>query len=220
MRGLYGASPVFEDRSEAGERLARILERYRDESPVVYALPRGGVPVGYEIARALGAPLEVLVARKLGAPGQPELGIGAVAAGGVRVLNWPLVERLGVPDEHIEQVTSEERAEADRRTELLRGGREEIEARGRTAIIVDDGLATGATARAAIEALRQRGPRRIVVAVPVCAAQTEAEIRAEVDDMVALEIPEQLGAIGFWYYDFEQVSDEEALELLENARSG
>lgn len=217
---MYGASPVFEDRSEAGERLARILERYRDESPVVYALPRGGVPVGYEIARALGAPLEVLVARKLGAPGQPELGIGAVAAGGVRVLNWPLVERLGVPDEHIEQVTADERAEADRRTELLRGGREEIEARGRTAIIVDDGLATGATARAAIEALRQRGPRRIVVAVPVCAAQTEAEIRAEVDDMVALEIPEQLGAIGFWYYDFEQVSDEEALELLESARSG
>lgn len=216
---MYGANPVFEDRFEAGERLARILERYREESPVVYALPRGGVPVGYEISRALGAPLEVLVARKLGAPGQPELGIGAVAAGGVRVLNWPLVERLGVPDEHIEQVTAEERSEAERRTELLRGGREEIEAQGRTAIIVDDGLATGATARAAIEALRQRGPRRIVVAVPVCAAQTEEEISAEVDEMVALEIPEQLGAIGFWYYDFEQVSDEEALELLESARS-
>ncbi|MDN5698669.1 MAG: phosphoribosyltransferase [Rubrobacter sp.] len=217
---MYGASPVFENRREAGERLARILLPYRDDSPVVYALPRGGVPVGYEISRALGAPLEILAARKLGAPGQPELGIGAVAAGGVRVLNWPLVERLGVPDEHIEQVTSEERAEAERRTEFLRGGRDEIDAQGRTAIVVDDGLATGATARAAIEALRQRGPRRIVVAVPVCAAQTEEEISAEVDEMVCLEISEQLGAIGFWYYDFEQVTDEDALELLESARSG
>lgn len=215
---MYGASPVFENRAEAGERLARTLEVYRDESPIVYALPRGGVPVGYEISRALGAPLEVIVARKIGAPGQPELGIGAVAAGGVRVLNWPLIERLGVPDEHIEHVAAEETAEAERRTELLRGGRGELDVRGRTAIVVDDGLATGATARAAIEALRHREPRRVVVAVPVCAAQTEEEIQAEVDEMVCLETTEQLGAIGFWYYDFEQVTDEEALELLERAR--
>jgi predicted phosphoribosyltransferase len=217
---MAGSSHIFGDRFEAGELLARLLEGYRAESPVVYALPRGGVPVGYEISRALGAPLEVLVSRKLGAPGQPELGIGAVTSDGVRFLNGPLVEHLGVPDEYVERVTAGESGEAARRARLLRGDHPELEAGGRTAIIVDDGLATGATARAAVESLRRRGARRIVLAVPVCAAQSEAEIREEADDVVCLESPERLGAIGFWYRDFSQVTDEEALELLWRTRSG
>lgn len=217
---MRGSGPAFADRFEAGERLARLLEDYREESPVVYALPRGGVPVGYEISRALDAPLEVLVSRKLGAPGQPELGIGAVTADGVRFLNVPLVEHLGVPEEYVEEITAEESGEAARRARLLRGDRAEIEARDRTAIVVDDGLATGATARAAVEALRRRGARSIVLAVPVCATQTEDELRSEVDDIVCLESTERLGAIGFWYRDFSQVTDEEALALLERTRPG
>lgn len=220
MTGLRGFSTPFKDRSEAGKRLARLLEGYREESPIVYALPRGGVPVGYEISCALEAPLEVLVSRKLGAPGQPELGIGAVTSDGVRYLNRPLVEKLGVSDDYVERITAEESGEASRRTRVLRGDHPELEARGRTAIVVDDGLATGATARAAIRTLRGRGARRIVLAVPVCAAQTEGEIRSEVDEMVCLQSTERLEAIGFWYRDFSQVTDEEALKLLERTRSG
>lgn len=217
---MRGADSAFENRFEAGKSLARSLEDYREESPVVYALPRGGVPVAYEISRALGAPLEVLVSRKLGAPGQPELGLGAVSSDGVRFLNRPLIEQLGVPEEYVERVTAEESDEADRRVRLLLGDHPEISARGRTAIVVDDGLATGATARAAIESLRRREARRIVVAVPVCAAQTEDELRPEVDGLVCLRSPDGLGAIGLWYRDFTQVTDEEALELIERARGG
>lgn len=212
--------PAFEDRFEAGERLARLLEVYRAESPVVYALPRGGVPVGFGVSRALGAPLEALVARKLGAPGQPELGIGAVTSDGVRFLNDPLVERLGVTDDYVERIAAAESEEAARRALMFRGDHPELQVRDRTAIIVDDGLATGATARAAVESLRRRGARRIVVAVPVCAAQSEAEIRDEADDVVCLESPENLGAIGFWYRDFSQVTDGEVLDLLRRTRSG
>ncbi|WP_047864012.1 phosphoribosyltransferase [Rubrobacter aplysinae] len=217
---MAASSHIFNDRLDAGRRLARLLEGYREESPVVYALPRGGVPVGYEISRFLGAPLEVLVSRKLGAPGQPELGIGAVTSDGVRFLNRTMVEHLGVSEEYVERVTAEESEEADRRARLLRGEHPELEARGRTAIIVDDGLATGATARAAVESLRRREARRIVLAVPVCAAQTEAEMLSEADDLVSLELPESLGAIGFWYRDFTQITDEEALDLLRRTRSG
>jgi putative phosphoribosyl transferase len=216
---VRGFGPAFEDRFEAGERLARLLEGYRGESSIVYALPRGGVPVGYEISRTLGAPLEVLVSRKLGAPGQPELGIGAVTSDGVRYLNEPLVEHLGVPEEYVEEITAEEAGEATRRARMLRGDYPELEVRGRTAIVVDDGLATGATARAAARSLRRRGARSIVLAVPVCAAQTEDELLSEVDEIVCLESTKRLGAIGFWYRDFSQVTDEEALELLERTRS-
>jgi len=215
---MAGASNIFGDRLEAGERLARLLEGYHAESPVVYALPRGGVPVGFGISHSLGAPLEVIVSRKLGAPGQPELGIGAVTSDGVRFLNRPLVEHLGVPEEYVERVTEEESEEASRRARLLRGDRPEPEVGGRTAIVVDDGLATGATARAAMESLSRRGASRIVVAVPVCAAQTLRELRSEGYEVVCLESPENLGAIGFWYQDFSQVTDEEASELLERAR--
>jgi putative phosphoribosyl transferase len=215
---LFGFPP-FEDRRDAGRRLAGKLARFMDERPVVFALPRGGVPVGYEISRSLGAPLDVFVSRKLGAPDQPEFGIGAVAAGGVRVLNRDVVRRLGIPDNYIEQITARETAEVDRRLRYFRGQRPEPEVVGRTAILVDDGLATGVTARAAVEALRRRRPRRLVLAAPVCAAQTAEHFRTKVDELVCLESPTDLGAIGFWYRDFEQTSDEEVVELLERARS-
>lgn len=215
---MFGERTVFEDRQDAGRRLAGMLERYRDDAPVVLAMPRGGVPVGYEVARALNAPLDVIVARKLGAPDQPELAIGAVAPGGARVLNELLVQRLGIPDYYLERITEKETDEAERRLRYFRGGRPEPELQDRTAILVDDGLATGATARAAIRAVRERSPRRIVLAVPVCAAQSAEVIEPEVDALVCVERPGDLEAIGFWYRSFEQTPDEEVVRLLEAAR--
>jgi putative phosphoribosyl transferase len=213
-----GSKKSFRDREDAGRRLAERLSRHRDEDPVVLALPRGGVPVAYEISLSLGAPLDVLLARKLGAPGREEFGIGAVAQGGVRVLNEEAVRELGIPEGYIERIAKKETEEIGRRLALLRGDRPEPEVGGRTAILVDDGLATGVTARAAIEALRLREPRRLVLAVPVCAAQTAKTVRSEVDEFVCLEAPADLMAIGFWYEDFYQVPDEEVLELLDRAR--
>lgn len=207
----------FSGREQAGEMLAERLFGYRNEQPVVFALPRGGVPVGFEVARRLGAPLEVIVARKLGAPGQEELGIGAVAPEGVRVLNERVIAQLGVGEDYLEWVTSRERQEMERRMRMFGGGHSG--ARGRTAILVDDGLATGMTAWAAIESLRQREPRRLILAVPVCAAQMAEAIRPQVDELLALDLPSDLGAIGFWYENFEQVSDGEVRRLLAEARN-
>jgi putative phosphoribosyl transferase len=211
--------PPFEDRRDAGRRLAGKLFRFKDERTVIFALPRGGVPVGYEISRGLEAPLDVIISRKLGAPGQPEFGIGAVAAGGVRVLNQDVVRRLGIPDDYVQEITAQELAEVGRRLRYFRGERPETEVEGRTAILVDDGLATGVTARAAVQALRLRKPRHLVLAAPVCAAQTASLFKTTVDELVCLESPSDLGAIGFWYRNFEQTSDEEVVELLERAGS-
>jgi putative phosphoribosyl transferase len=218
LAGMFGGGPPFRDRRDAGSKLARPLERYRGERPVVFALPRGGVPVAYEVALALDAPLDVLVARKLGAPDQPEFGIGAVAPGGVRVLNEGAVRRLGIPEEYLDWITAQETAEVGRRLRHFRGDLPELEVAGRTTILVDDGLATGVTARAAVGALRLRGPGRLVLAAPVCAAQTAESLRPEVDDLVCLRCPPDLGAIGFWYADFDQTPDEEVVGLLEEAR--
>jgi putative phosphoribosyl transferase len=218
LLGMLQGGPPFRDREDAGRRLAARLARYRDERPAVFALPRGGVPVAFEISRSLEAPLDVFVSRKLGAPGQPEFGIGAVAPGGVRVLNADVVERLGIPDDYLEAVTRTETAEVERRLRHFRGDRPEPEVAGRTVILVDDGLATGVTARAAVESLRRLGPRRLVLAAPVCAAQTAELLALEVDELVCLESPSDLGAIGFWYGDFSQTSDEEVIELLERSR--
>jgi putative phosphoribosyl transferase len=217
LKMFYG-DPPFEDREDAGRRLAERLVRYRDEHPIIFALPRGGVPVGYEIAHALDAPLDVFVARKLGAPGQPEFGIGAVAPGGVRVLNEDVVQRLGIPDDYLERITERETEEVERRVRHFRGERPEPAVGDRTVILVDDGLATGVTARAAVKALREREPRRLILAVPVCAAQTAELLGPEVDELICLEALPDLGAIGFWYRDFSQTSDEEVIELLARAR--
>jgi predicted phosphoribosyltransferase len=208
----------FRDREDAGRKLAERMAGYRGESPIVLALPRGGVPVGYEIAHALEAPLDIFITRKLGAPGREEFGIGAVAQGGVRVLNERAVEALKIPEEYIERVAKEETEEIERRLLILRGDRPEPEVEGRTAVLVDDGLATGVTARAAVEALRRRNPGRLVLAVPVCAAQSVELLRPEVDEMVCLEAPSNLMAISLWYQTFYQVEDEQVVELLERAR--
>jgi putative phosphoribosyl transferase len=209
---------LFEDREDAGRRLAERLMPYADENPVVFALPRGGVPVGAEVSRFLGAPLEVIVARKLGAPGQPEFGIGAVAPGGVRILNERAVRALRIPEDYLEQVSIRESEEVDRRLRLFRGDRPYPELQTRTAILVDDGLATGVTARAALLALYRMNPRRLVLAVPVCAPQTAEALRPETDDLICLLAPPDLEAVGLWYRNFEQVPDEEVVRLLEEAR--
>jgi predicted phosphoribosyltransferase len=212
-------SPPFEDRRDAGRKLAAKLSRFRDERCVVFGLPRGGVPVGYEISRSLGAPLDVFVSRKLGAPGQPEFGIGAVAAGGVRVLSTDVIRRLGISEEYVERITAQEVAEVNRRLRFFRGGRPEMVVEGRIAILVDDGLATGVTARAAVEALKLRKPGRLILAAPVCAAQTAELFLSRVDELLCLASPSDLGAIGLWYKNFDQTTDEEVVRLLEKARN-
>jgi len=216
---LPGAEILFEDRGDAGRRLAERLAPYADEHPVVFALPRGGVPVGAEVARSLGAPLEIIVSRKLGAPGQPEFGIGAVAPGGVRILNERAVRALDIGEDYLNLISTRESAEDERRLRHLRGeGRPYPDLAGRTAILVDDGLANGVTARAALLALNRLNPRRLVLAVPVCASQTANLLRPETDDLICLLDPPDLEAIGLWYRDFDQVPDGEVVRLLEEAR--
>jgi putative phosphoribosyl transferase len=212
------AEILFEDRLDAGRQLAERLAPYAEERPVVFALPRGGVPVGAEVSRSLGAPLEVIVSRKLGAPGQPEFGIGAVAPSGVRVLNERAVRALGIEEDYLEMISARELAEAERRLKLFRGDRPYPDLERRTAILVDDGLATGVTARAALLALRRMNPRRLVLAVPVCALQTAELLRPEADDLICLLAPANLEAVGLWYRNFEQTSDEEVVRLLEEVR--
>ncbi|EYF01374.1 phosphoribosyltransferase [Chondromyces apiculatus] len=204
----------FQDRADAGRQLAARLAHLRPQNPLVVALPRGGVPVGCEIARALGAPLDVLIARKIGAPGHAELGIGAVAQGGAFYLNAETVAMLGVTREYIEGVARSEFAEIDRRLKAYRGDRPPLDVYGRVVILVDDGLATGATTRAAIRSLRKQVPKSLVLAVPVCAADTAADVRREVDDVVCTMIPASFQAVGLWYRDFTQTSDEEVVDLL------
>ena len=206
---------LFRDRSEAGRLLAAKLTAYAKRPDVlVLGLPRGGVPVAYEVAQALGAPLDVFVVRKLGVPGYEELAMGAVATGGVRVLNDQLVKRLGIPSAVIDAVAAQERQELTRRERLYREGRRPPNLRGRTVILVDDGLATGATMHAAIEALRQLQPARIVVAVPTASPEACEEMKAKVDDVICAITPEPFTAVGRWYQDFSQTTDEEVRGLL------
>jgi len=210
---------LFHDRVEAGRRLAEKLGRYANQPDVlVLALPRGGVPVGYEVARALGAPLDLFLVRKLGLPGQEELAMGAIASGGARVLNRGLLERLRIPMEMVERVAADEERELARREQAYRGAHAPPAVRGRTVILVDDGLATGATMHAAAAALRQLGPARIVVAVPVGAPSTCEDFRDDADEIVCAETPEPFLAVGQWYEDFSQTSDEEVRHLLESSR--
>ena len=208
-------SGLFRNRREAGRLLAQKLAHHANRPNVlVLALPRGGVPVAYEVARALNAPLDVFIVRKLGVPGYEEVAMGAVATGGVRVLNDNIVSGLGIPDYVIDAVAARELEELKRRERVYRGGRPPPDVRGRTVILVDDGLATGATMLAAIKALRQLQPARIVVAVPTAAPDTCEALRAEVDEVICAITPEPFHAVGRWYEDFSQTTDEEVRELL------
>ncbi len=209
---------AFPNRAEAGRLLAEKLENYVGRSDVVVlGLPRGGVPVAYEVAQRLGAPLDVFVVRKLGVPGFEELAAGAIASGGVRVLNEDVVRALPNADQLIESVTERETVELERREQIYRDGRPAPELRDRVVILVDDGLATGATMRAAVAALRQRGVAKIVVAAPVGAPDTCRELEQEADETICAIAPEFFQAVGQYYEDFSQTSDEEVRELLSRA---
>jgi len=209
---------MFTDRRQAGRRLAEALERFRDEQPLVIALPRGGVPVGFEVAKALGAPLDILLVRKLGAPFRPEYGIGAIAEGGIRFVRERDAELIGVGEQELEALVAEESAELKRRQLLYRGAREPLPVEGRTAILVDDGIATGGTAVAAGQALRARGAARVVLAVPVAPPGTEERLAGDFDEVVCLEQPDGFFGIGQFYVDFGQLEDAEVTELLKAAR--
>ena len=210
----------FADRRHAGTRLAAQLASYANRSDLlVLGLPRGGVPVAYEVARALHAPLDVFLVRKLGVPGDEELAMGAIASGGVRILNEEVTSRIHISDSTIDEVAGREQRELERRERLYRGDQAGPDVQGRTVILVDDGLATGSTMRAAAAAVRQMGPSKIIVAVPVAAAETCAGLRTEVDDVVCSVTPEPFMAVGAWYSDFEQTSDDEVRELLRRSDS-
>src|SRR5689334_19879818 len=210
----------FLNRTDAGRQLAAELTRYGARSDVlVLGLPRGGVPVAFEIAMAIDAPLDVFVVRKLGLPGHEEFGIGAIASGGVRVVDESVLRSYGVDANTLDQITERERRELERREHLYRDDRPFPPVQNRTVILVDDGLATGSTMRAAVAALRAEGPRAVVIAVPVGAPETCAAMRRLADRVVCLETPDPFYAVGLWYDDFEQTTDDQVHELLERAAS-
>jgi len=209
------SSQPFTNRAEAGELLAaRFTELADRDDAIVLALPRGGVPVGYEVARSLRVPLDVFVVRKLGVPGHEELAMGAIASGEVRLINHEVVDALGIPAELIDQVARREKAELERRERLYRGSRSPASLTNKTVILTDDGLATGSTMRAAVAAIRRQEPAGIIVAVPVGAPSTCDEMRDVADDVVCLRTPEPFVAVGLWYRDFSETSDAEVRELL------
>jgi putative phosphoribosyl transferase len=209
------SSQPFTDRAEAGELLAaRFTELADRDNAIVLALPRGGVPVGYQVARSLRVPLDVFVVRKLGVPGHEELAMGAIASGGVRLLNDEIVDALGIPGPLIDQVARREQAELERREQLYRGNRPLVSLTNKTVILVDDGLATGSTMRAAVAAIRRQQPKGIIVAVPVGAPSTCDEMREVAEDVVCLRTPDPFVAVGLWYRDFGETSDAEVRELL------
>jgi predicted phosphoribosyltransferase len=207
---------VFEDRHDAGRQLAGLLQRYRQEQPIVLGLPRGGVVVACEVARTLDAPLDVLVVRKLGVPGTEELAMGAIAAGST-LLNTDLVRRLGISPSVVDAVVRRETEELQRRETMYRGARALLDVRGRTVLVVDDGLATGATAQAAVRALRARAPRRIVFAAPVCSQDGAEALRAVADAVECLECPADMWAVGFSYRNFAATTDAEVIQCLRPA---
>lgn len=214
---MTGPRLPYRDRREAGRVLAQALQHDRGrDGLLVLALPRGGVAVGFEVAHALEAPLDVLIVRKLGYPGHEEYAMGAIASGGVRVMNSS--PGMSVSPDDVARVVAREEAELARREQMYRGDRPRMDVRGRTVIVVDDGLATGSTMRAAVMALRQQGPGRLVIAVPVGAPETCRSLRCQADDLVCPAMPEPFRAVGLWYRDFPQATDEEVHELLDEAR--
>jgi len=214
------SSRPFRDRAHAGRFLAERLRQYANRRDVlVLALPRGGVPVAYEVAKALHVPMDIFLVRKLGVPGHEELAMGAVASGGVRVINEDVVRSLGIPGAAIDRVAEKELTELSRREQAYRGNRPEPEIRGRTAILVDDGLATGSTMRAAAQALAMKEPAKIVVAVPIASPDTCEALSHEVDEIVCAVTPEPFYAVGLWYDDFDQTTDDDVRALLAESRS-
>jgi len=210
----------FRDRTDAGQRLAGKLSQYAGRDDViVLALPRGGVPVGVEVARALGAPLDVFLVRKLGVPGHEELAMGAIASGGVRVLNRDVIDQLRIAPRWVDKVAAREMEELARRETAYRDGRPAPDVRGKTVILVDDGLATGASMKAAVAALRDLEPARVIAAVPVGAPETCEELRELADEVVCAETPDPFFAVGSWYADFDQTTDEQVRELLAEAHA-
>jgi len=210
--------PIFQDRSDAGIFLAKQLAHYaRDPSVIVLGLPRGGVPVAFEVAQQLDAPLDVFVVRKLGVPGYEELAMGAIASGGVRVLNEELIQRINIPESAVEASTREEEQALARNEKAFRGSRDPVPIAGKTAILVDDGLATGASMRAAVRALRQQNPARIVVAVPIGSKDTCDQFRGEIDEVICGDMPEPFYAVGAWYANFLPTTDDEVRRLLDHA---
>lgn len=209
---------AFADRRDAGRRLAPLVADLALADPVVLALPRGGVPVAYEVARALSAPLDVLVARKIGAPFQPELGVGALAEGGVAVLDEESLRSLRLSLEQLQPTIDREQLELERRVEHYRGGRPPVSVEGRSAVVVDDGLATGVTARAALRSVRARSPATLVLAVPVGPPDAPSFMLPDADAVILAEAPVRLAAVGQWYRDFTQTSDAEVVALLDAAR--
>jgi putative phosphoribosyl transferase len=209
---------MFENRYVAGQWLASKLQHYRNRPDViVLALPRGGVPVGYEVAKWLNAPLDVFIVRKLGVPGHEELAMGAIASGGVRLLNQNVIDMFAIPRDLIEMITAREQREPERQEREYREGRPPLDVEGRTVILVDDGLATGASMHVAVAALKQKKPAHIVVAVPVASQETCSEFDGEVDQVVCALTPEPFWSVGQWYEDFSQVSDDEVRDLLRRA---
>jgi putative phosphoribosyl transferase len=208
--------PMFRDRKDAGERLAALLLHLKNRSPIVLALPRGGVAIGAEIARLLGAPLDIVLVRKIGVPWQRELALGAVADGGTPeiFIDERMAESLAVPHDYVRAETARQLAELERRRRIYCAGRPPLEIAGRTAIVVDDGIATGATMRVALRAARRQGPARLVLAAPVAPAETLATLSGEADETVCVTAPQGLGAIGYYYEDFHQMSDAEVTALL------
>jgi putative phosphoribosyl transferase len=218
MGATTGRRVRFRDRREAGRVLAGELDRYAGRDDViVLALPRGGVPVAYEVAKALRAPLDVFVVRKLGVPGHEELAMGAIASGGGGIVDRRLVDMLGISEAELDRVVAAEARELDRRETAYRDDRDRTQLAGKTVILVDDGLATGSTMQAAVRAVRRLGPARIVVAVPVAAAETCEELRKEADETICALTPSPFHAVGVWYEDFSQTSDAEVRELLQRA---
>jgi putative phosphoribosyl transferase len=210
---------IFRDRTEAGKHLATKLTRYKDRPDVlVLALPRGGVPVAFEVAQALRVPLDIFLVRKLGVPGHEELAMGAIATGDVRVLNEDTIDYLGIPQNVIDSIAEKELKELKRRERAYRGNRPEPDVKDKTVILIDDGLATGSTIRAAAQALRRQAPARIIVAVPVSAQETCDEYLIGVDEIVCAVTPEPFFGVGQWYLDFSQTTDEEVRDLLAQAR--
>ncbi len=209
---------VFQNRQEAGKKLAGKLYQYRRENPYVLAMPRGGVPVGFKVAEVLYAPLSVIVVRKIGLSGNPEYGIGTIAEGGVKVLDTTTIKVLGIDEKELKDAIGLEEEELKRRVKTYRGGKPLPNLMGKTAILVDDGMATGITAKAAIESVKKLNPKKIVLATPICALDTALNLKNLVDEMICLVTPFDFMAVGAWYKNFKQISDKEVVDLLRSNR--